>query len=311
MALSFETYIQYGAQALYPIPFPYLSRSHVKVFFDGVETTDFTFETDSTIRLATPPPGGTEVSIKRKTDSASRLIDFQDGSTLTEKDLDTDSNQMFYLCQEAADRADQSITLVGGVYDAQGLRIANVGDPVGDMDAVNERTLGARYPDILKVAPYVTAIETVAKDLTSLSLYELDLGSVASPPSYNAGGSLGSIKVCAENMTYIQALGGSAGDMQAISPHVAAIETCAANISEITEVAAAASIVAENANSAATSASQAASSATQAHVSEQEAATSAQEAAQSAIQAAASVGSVSDGAVTSQKLAPTLDLGAL
>lgn len=325
MALSYVDYPQYGSQELYSIPFPYLDRKHVTVRFDGVETSDFVFETDKTIRLTTIPPGGTVVSIRRKTGGVERIINFQDGATLTEADLDTDSDQMFFLCQEAADRADESISLKGGAYDAGERRVASVGDPVGDQDAVNLRTMGARYPDIQTVAPYATAIESVARDLTSLSLYEMDLGSITAPPSYNANGTTSNIKVVAEGMSYVISVGSIQADVQKVSLRISDVQTCATNIEAIIGASAlvdaainASTGAMASKNAAATSATNAATSEANALTYKNASATSEANAfayknaaADSAAAAAASVGSVRDGAVTSEKLASTLDLGVI
>lgn len=91
-----------GQTAIFSFPFPYLERSHIYVDVNGVEQA-FSFAAPSIIALPEPPEEGSTVTIKRRTPSEA-IVDFADGASLTEIDLDTANLQSIYLNQEAADR---------------------------------------------------------------------------------------------------------------------------------------------------------------------------------------------------------------
>ncbi len=104
MALSYVSYTGTGAQTDYNVTFAFISRSHVVVLLAGVETSAFTWLSDSQIRFTTAPALSVAIKIKRSTPNTARLVDFQNGSTINaDTDLDTDSNQLFYIAQEAYD----------------------------------------------------------------------------------------------------------------------------------------------------------------------------------------------------------------
>ena len=103
MANSKVQYTADGSTQSFAVTFPFISRSHVDVKVDGVSST-FTWDSDSQITISSPTLSGSEVVlIIRTTSQATRLIDYVDGSNLSESDLDTDSKQAFFMAQEALD----------------------------------------------------------------------------------------------------------------------------------------------------------------------------------------------------------------
>lgn len=99
-----QTFVEYPANGTdYSVPFDYLSKQYVKVFIDEVETTDFSFVNAGTIRLGTDPGTGPIVKVQRVTPRDTRLVDFVDGSVLTETELDTSTIQLLHVVQEAYD----------------------------------------------------------------------------------------------------------------------------------------------------------------------------------------------------------------
>ena len=85
------------------------------------------------------PAYGKTVEIRRVSQRTERLVNFQDGSVLNESTLDTDSDQLFEMVQEAFDAADEAIKLSSdGTFDAAQNRIKNIPNPVEDTDAVNK-----------------------------------------------------------------------------------------------------------------------------------------------------------------------------
>lgn len=117
MALSQVTYIGNGATQTFSLTFNYISKNHVKVFVNGVEDLTFTFPTSSSVTLTSIPPSGSLVLIKRVTPS-SPIVDFVDGSNLTEVMLDTATNQAIYIAQEAFDGVATSDAIADAVTSA-------------------------------------------------------------------------------------------------------------------------------------------------------------------------------------------------
>jgi hypothetical protein len=82
------------------VPFPYLDVDDVKVTVDG-EPVAVTWNNSSVLNISPAPIVGAIVYIQRRTNSNALLVDFTDGSTLSEKQLDLMAQQNFYLAQEA------------------------------------------------------------------------------------------------------------------------------------------------------------------------------------------------------------------
>ena len=108
MSYSYVTYTGDGTTQDYIVPFPYLKISDVKVSLDEAEQNAlaYSWHTSGTIRFVTAPPNGTSVRIQRITDKVTPAVDFRDGSTLTEADLDLAVTQLLYIAQEAYDALD-------------------------------------------------------------------------------------------------------------------------------------------------------------------------------------------------------------
>jgi len=103
MAFARDTYTADGSSQTYGITFPYISRSHVTATVDGTNRT-FTWNHASSITLDSPTlSGGEAIVITRSSNRTARLVDYNDGATLTESDLDLDSKQALYMAQEAFD----------------------------------------------------------------------------------------------------------------------------------------------------------------------------------------------------------------
>ncbi|MDP6213195.1 MAG: phage tail fiber protein, partial [Candidatus Thalassarchaeaceae archaeon] len=146
MALTYTDYIFAGGDApTYPVTFPYLDPSDIYVLVNGISTDEFVFNADSdTVTLNTAPPVGTVVRVYRSTpglteDQPTMLVDFQDGSVLSESDLDKANDQLLYCLQETNDGAQSGLIIdYDGNYNAGGKRIKQVGAPTSDNDATTK-----------------------------------------------------------------------------------------------------------------------------------------------------------------------------
>ena len=155
MAYSFVQYTGNGSTTDFNIVFsdepgigskPYLSSGHLDIYLgSGKQTSGYTIDESGAtpkVVFSPAPSSGTIVKIQRVTPKTAggRLVDFQDGSILTEADLDNAAIQNLYIAQEAQDVG------VGGIaksadntaWNADSLRIETLGTAVSDSDAVTK-----------------------------------------------------------------------------------------------------------------------------------------------------------------------------
>ena len=131
MANSSVRYVASGDTQEFAVTFPFISRTHVTVTVAGSAAT-FTWNNDSLITVTDPADITSDqvVLIKRSTSPATRLVDYVDGSNLSETDLDLDSKQAFYMAQEALDELtlldDATIATSGYILVADGTDYAGV-----------------------------------------------------------------------------------------------------------------------------------------------------------------------------------------
>ena len=141
-----NTYFDYdgdGSETLFAITFDYLEDEHVTVELDGVATTDFTINTAQAtkrVEMNTPPASGVNVRIRRKSQPDTNLVDFVNGSVLTESELDRAYLHNRYLAEEISELNDASLQLEQGgtQWDAKSKRITNVGTPTALADATTK-----------------------------------------------------------------------------------------------------------------------------------------------------------------------------
>ena len=138
---AFQTYTGNGSTTQYSISFSYIDSTHIKCFLDGVSTTAFSVS-GATVTFNSAPQNNAVIRIERETPIASRLVDFQDGSVLTEAELDMSANQNFFAVQEFSDDATNYLQLdTDNKYNANSKVIKSVANPVNNNDAVNKTYL--------------------------------------------------------------------------------------------------------------------------------------------------------------------------
>ena len=143
MAITYVDYTATAGQTDFDFTFPYLEDEHVKVEINGAETTDFTIVATPSTKVVLDPPGataGVNVRVRRRSAPNQNLVDFVNGSVLTESELDLAYRHNRYLSEEIAELNDQSLQKeTGGTeWDALGLRIQNVGTATDTTDAVTK-----------------------------------------------------------------------------------------------------------------------------------------------------------------------------
>jgi hypothetical protein len=152
-----NTYVDYTAtagQTDFAFSFPFLEDSHVVVEVEGVNqtlTTNYTIETSPAQKIVLSNPttalaGGELVRVKRVSDPSTDLVDFENGSVLTETELDRAYRHNRYLAEEAYDGVNAGLGEVEGStnYNANNKQIKNLADGTLATDAVNKGYVDAQ-----------------------------------------------------------------------------------------------------------------------------------------------------------------------
>lgn len=148
MTYSVVTYTGTGITGPYGVTFPYISKDHVKVRVNGVlqtVATNYTWLTDTTISFVVAVAAGATIEFRRESSRASRIVNHQDASNLTEATLDSDALQLFYVAQEAFDSSDTSMKQDSAdlKWNALTYAIKNLGAPTAATDAATKSYVDA------------------------------------------------------------------------------------------------------------------------------------------------------------------------
>ena len=302
-----NTYINYagdGTTKLFAFAFGYLDKTHVKVTVDGVDTA-FTWNSDSIVSVSPAPAGATVVRVYRDTPKTP-LVDFSDGESLTEADLDTSGLQSLYVAQESDDTvADKMAPDASTNFDAKGKRVGNVADPVDDQDAAtklwSETGMTAQLLQATTAKAAALAAQVASETAKGLSEAARDASANSATASEDSAASIldaeantaaDRIAVTADKATVVAAKGTVATDKAAVTAMHTAV-TALKNTSVSAEAGAvAAKLASEGARDAALAAQGAALVAQAGSI----AAQGASEAAQGASEAARDISVASEGA---------------
>ncbi|WOZ55771.1 tail fiber protein [Pelagibacter phage HTVC041P] len=192
--LAQVTYTGDGSTTQYSITFPFIDSTHIKAFINGTQTTAFTISS-STLTFNSAPANSSTIRIERQTPNNTRLVDFTDGSVLTESDLDKSADQNFYIAQEITDDSASKIGIgTDDKIDAQSKIIKNVADPVNAQDAVSKNylentwlstanktaltTVNANIANINAVNSNATNINSAVSNATNINTVATNIGSV-------------------------------------------------------------------------------------------------------------------------------------
>ena len=297
MPLSSVLYTADGNTNQFDITFSYIDSTHVKVFVNNVEDTNFTFITTTRIQTSSTPTNGQVVKIERQTPTSARLVDFQDGSVLTETDLDKSANQNFFIVQENVDDiTDKLGKNNSGIFDAGNTRITNVADPTSDSDVVTKSFLVTSENN---AATSATAAASSATAAASSATSAASSATTATTKASEASTSATSASTSASTATT------KASEASTSASNAASSATAAA--SSATTATTQASTATTKASEANTSATNAATSASTASTQATNAASSATAAASSATSAAASFDTFDDRFLGSKSSDPSVD----
>ena len=306
MAVSIITYTADGSTNQFSITFDYISQSHVVVTVDGTSAA-FTFINTSTVQLNSTPSSGSKVQIQRVT-PVTAIVDFTDGSTLFEADLDLADKQSRFISEEAKDIAtDAKTTIDNNIADVNTVagNSADISTVAGVSSSVS--TVAGIAANVTTAAGNTTNINTVAANDANITA----VGGISSNVTTVAGIS-GDVTAVANDATDIGVVGSNISAVTTAASNISAIQNASANAATATTKASEASSSAGAAlvsqNAAAASQTAAAASETAAGTSETNAATSATAASNSASAAATSASNAAtseSNASTSQGAAAT------
>lgn len=139
------TYVDYtatAAQTDFAFTFPFLEDEHVIVEIDGSATTAFSIVTtpSTKIVLDSGATAGQKVRVRRKSQPDTDLVDFENGSVLTESELDRAYLHNRYLNEEISELNDASLQKAVGSddWDAKNQKLTNLADPTEAQDAATK-----------------------------------------------------------------------------------------------------------------------------------------------------------------------------
>jgi len=147
---SIVNYVADGSTTEFQIPFTYISEAHVVVTIDGTATSAFTFLNSSTLQMTTAPTAGSKLQIQRTT-PVGALVDFTDGSTLFEGDLDLAHQQNRLIAEESKD-------------------IANVAKTTIDNNIADVNTVASIAADVTNVSARGADVTSVANNMAEVLL---------------------------------------------------------------------------------------------------------------------------------------------
>ena len=215
--LARVSYTGNGSTTQYSLPFSYIATTHIKAYLDNVETAAFSVS-GSTLTFDTAPSNSVAILIKRVTPTDARLVDFQDGSVLTESDLDKSADQNFYVVQEQSDNVQSKMGLdASSLWDADNKRIINVANPTGDQDAATKHYLENTW--------LTTADKANITTLAAIT----DLGTLASNNT--------NVNTVAGDIANVNTVAGANTNVGLVATNIASVNTVATNITKVVAVA--------------------------------------------------------------------------
>lgn len=268
MANSFVRYTGDGNTASYSIPFSYRSTADLTVTLAGVATTAFTLNAaGTTLTFTATPSNGTAIEIRRKTSQGSKLVDYASGSVLTENDLDTDSEQAFFMSQEAIDDANDVIkpSATNFQWDATNKRIINVTDPTDAQDVATKNylentwlsssdkanintlagisglsALASNETNINTVATNISSVNTVATNITKVVAVADDLAEAVSEVvtvADDLNEATSEIDTVATNIANVNTVGNAITNVNNVATDIANVNTVGGAITNVNSVA--------------------------------------------------------------------------
>jgi len=152
MANTYVDSIATASQTDFAFSFSYLKAEHVKVEINGVDTDAFTLVTSPSnkVVLNSGATAGQVVRVRRNSQPDTNLVDFVNGSVLTETELDFAYQHNRFLNEELAELNEASLQIgPGGTdWDAKSNKILNVSTPTLTADAATKNYVDQKVEQI-------------------------------------------------------------------------------------------------------------------------------------------------------------------
>ena len=145
--MSSNSYNGDGVQTNFTITYDYIDRDFIQVYVGSVlqtEGVDYSFASDTVVNINPAPPSGTNNVELRRVTSTTPVVDFSNGASLTEDDLDNAFRQPIHIAEEAVRDSIAGITLNGSHWDADARRITNVAAPVVGTDVATQDSIASQ-----------------------------------------------------------------------------------------------------------------------------------------------------------------------
>lgn len=175
MAYSWQAETAAVGQQLINVNLKYLSATDIEVSIDDVATQNYTWVSETRIKLTTPLKGGEVVKLIRRTNRQSTFVTFAEGVPFDRINLDLQNAQFLFLAQEISEGV--GISDFYNDFSMHNYRITDLGTPINDNDAATKEytdrvtsaaiNSGDRAEEEAKKA--VEAAERAEKALKSIS----------------------------------------------------------------------------------------------------------------------------------------------
>lgn len=236
MPYSYQQYTGNNVTAAFTVPFPYLLRSHVKLYYglnlstggyttllvDGV---NYTWLSDTQVQITPAPMNGIVLTIRRETPTANRLVDWNDGGRLNASDLDTADLQNFYAIQEHKDYVEGLIiTPSANLPDGSVTAAKLSSDAVTTAKLLNDAVTTAKVSDgsITNAKLAIDSVTTVKVSDGSITTAKLAASAVTAVKIADA--SITSAKIAADAVTAAAISNGSVTSAKLAAGAVTAAE---------------------------------------------------------------------------------------
>ena len=187
MANSYIEYTSGLTATTYSVPFNFLSIQDVNVKgYNGTTWSDLTVSsrdaTAKTVTLSGAPSAYQKIRVWRNTGST-QLVDFQNGSRLSESDLDTAYQQGLFVAQEVSENASTNIEGIG----PQGIQGVAGANGAAGADGADGADAAIPYAGAIGAYSFGRPLSTVAITIgaTSTAFYAWQQNVVGSVMYYN------------------------------------------------------------------------------------------------------------------------------
>ena len=200
MTNTYYAYVSYtynGGDRIFTIPFSYIRKEDIKVFINGEETTNFTFNTTSQISITDTLTVGNKIEIKRDSDVENRMVVFTNTSIMNKDNQNLAHQQTFNVVQEVHDdlalytkdvedifpmleKAYEHIDAIEGVYENRDA-VTTVADDLNDDDS-NIKTVASNISNVNKVGTIdgdVTKVADIDSYIPRVAVMDDEISTIA------------------------------------------------------------------------------------------------------------------------------------